>query len=101
RSIWERTAPLRFMRDRTVEDLWGYCRSCYYGKTCLAGCTWTSHVILGRAGKRERLVPVESAPGAPFDHGIFRVVVEDDATYTAPSSGSTSRTSTSSVPPRI
>jgi radical SAM protein with 4Fe4S-binding SPASM domain len=94
RSIWERAAPLRFMRDRTVEDLWGYCRSCYYSKTCLGGCNWTSHVILGRAGnnpychhralemnrlgKRERLVPVDSAPGAPFDHGTFRVVVEDD-----------------------
>ncbi|HEY8943107.1 MAG TPA: radical SAM protein, partial [Polyangiaceae bacterium] len=29
-EIWERSAPLRYTRDRTVDDLWGFCRSCYY-----------------------------------------------------------------------
>ncbi|MEO7094206.1 MAG: radical SAM protein, partial [Polyangiales bacterium] len=24
-DVWERSAPLRYTRDRTVEDLWGYC----------------------------------------------------------------------------
>ncbi len=92
RDIWERAAPLRVMRDRTVEDLWGFCRSCYYADECRAGCTWTSQVLLGRPGNnpychhralefakggtRERLVQVEAAPGEPFDHGRFEIVVE-------------------------
>jgi radical SAM protein with 4Fe4S-binding SPASM domain len=92
-DIWERAKPLRYTRDRTVEDLWGYCRSCYYADTCRAGCTWTSDVFFGkpgnnpychhraleheRMGKRERLVLVEQPEGAPFDHGRFEVVVED------------------------
>jgi radical SAM protein with 4Fe4S-binding SPASM domain len=94
REIWDGTRELRYIRDRTVEDLWGYCRSCYYADVCRAGCTWTSHVILGRPGNnpychhraleharigtRERMVPVESAPGVPFDHGRFELVVERD-----------------------
>lgn len=92
RDIWERATPLRYTRDRTTRDLWGYCGDCYYADNCRAGCTWTSHVILGkpgnnpychhralemqRAGKRERIVRIQEAPGAPFDHGIFDIVVE-------------------------
>jgi radical SAM protein with 4Fe4S-binding SPASM domain len=92
-AIWERSAKMRYTRDRTVEDLWGYCRSCYYAETCMAGCTWTSESLLGRPGnnplchhralehrrmgKRERLIQVERAPGAPFDQGRFELVVED------------------------
>ncbi|MBX3270793.1 MAG: radical SAM protein [Sandaracinaceae bacterium] len=94
REIWEQTAPLRYTRDRTVEDLWGYCRDCYYADVCRAGCTWTSYVLFGRAGnnpychhralerqregKRERVVKVSEAPGLPFDHGHFELVLEDD-----------------------
>ncbi|HEY2512997.1 MAG TPA: radical SAM protein [Polyangiaceae bacterium] len=93
RDIWERAEPLRFTRERTTEDLWGYCKTCYYAEACLAGCTWTSHATLGkpgnnpfchhralemqRMGKRERLVPVEAAPGEPFDFGRFAIVEED------------------------
>lgn len=93
RDIWERAAPLRVMRDRTVDDLWGYCRTCYYADVCRAGCTWTGFSLFGkpgnnplchhralemqRLGKRERLVQVESAPGEPFDRGRFEIVVED------------------------
>ncbi len=93
RDIWERSKPLRFTRDRTVEDLWGYCRDCYYNDTCRAGCSWTTHVLLGkpgnnpychhralellREGKRERVRRVSPAPGEPFDHGIYEIVVED------------------------
>jgi radical SAM protein with 4Fe4S-binding SPASM domain len=94
RDIWERSTPLRYTRDRTVEnDLWGYCKSCYYAEVCRAGCTWTSSVIFGkpgnnpfchhralefqRAGKRETLRRVEAAPGLPFDSGRFELVVED------------------------
>jgi radical SAM protein with 4Fe4S-binding SPASM domain len=92
RDIWERAAPLRFTRDRTVEDLWGLCRTCYYADTCRAGCSWTSHVLFGRPGNnpfchhralellregtRERLVRTEAAPGSPFDYGRFEIVVE-------------------------
>jgi radical SAM protein with 4Fe4S-binding SPASM domain len=91
-DIWERAGPLRYTRDRTVDDLWGYCRGCYYADTCLAGCTWTSDVFFGRPGnnpychhralelanrgERERLVRVAAAPGQPFDHGRFELVVE-------------------------
>jgi radical SAM protein with 4Fe4S-binding SPASM domain len=92
-DIWQRSAPLRYMRDRTVDDLWGYCRDCYYADACRAGCTWTGFSLFGkpgnnpmchhralemrRQGKRERLVQVESAPGAPFDNGRFEIVLED------------------------
>ncbi|MCX5740921.1 MAG: SPASM domain-containing protein [Proteobacteria bacterium] len=92
-DIWQRSAPLRVMRDRTVDDLWGYCRTCYYADECRAGCTWTAFALLGRpgnnpychhralelarVGKRERIVQVEAAPGEPFDHGRFELVVEE------------------------
>lgn len=93
RDIWERSAPLRAMRNRTVDDLWGYCRSCYYAEACGGGCTWTAFSLFGRAGNnplchhravemqrqglRERLVQVAPAPGAPFDHGLFEILVEE------------------------
>jgi radical SAM protein with 4Fe4S-binding SPASM domain len=92
REIWERAAPLRYTRDRTVDDLWGFCRTCYYADACRAGCTWTADVLFGRPGnnpychhrvielarlgKRERLVQTASAPGLPFDHGLFDIVEE-------------------------
>ncbi|MFO0664064.1 MAG: radical SAM protein [Polyangiaceae bacterium] len=93
KDIWERSEPLRFTRSRTVDDLWGFCKGCYYGKECLAGCNWTSHVTLGkpgnnpfchhralemqRMGKRERIVRVSPATGEPFDHGAFEIVEEE------------------------
>jgi radical SAM protein with 4Fe4S-binding SPASM domain len=89
KDIWERSAPLRYTRDRTVEDLWGFCRTCYYADECRAGCTWTSFVFFGRAGNnpychhralemqrkgvREVVTRVEMAPGAPFDYGKFEI----------------------------
>ncbi len=94
REIWERATPLRYTRDRTVDDLWGFCRTCYYAADCLAGCTWTSHVFFGRPGnnpychhralemraqgKRERLVQTRMASGTPFDYAHFELVVEDE-----------------------
>ncbi len=91
-TIWERSEPLRYIRDRTLDDLWGFCRECYYADTCRAGCTWTAHVLFGRPGnnpychhralemqqqgRRERLVQVAAAPGNPFDYGRFELVVE-------------------------
>jgi radical SAM protein with 4Fe4S-binding SPASM domain len=92
-DIWQRATPLRYTRDRTVDDLWGFCRSCYYADVCRAGCTWTSDVFFGKPGnnpychhralefaakgQRERLVRVQAAPGQPFDHGRFELQVED------------------------
>jgi radical SAM protein with 4Fe4S-binding SPASM domain len=93
RDIWERAAPLRFTRDRTTDDLWGYCRDCYYADECRGGCSWTAHVVFGRIGnnpfchhraleflregKRERLRLVTPAEGLPFDHGVFESYLED------------------------
>jgi len=93
-EIWERSAPLRYTRDRTLDDLWGYCRTCYYADECRAGCTWTGFTLFGRpgnnpychhralemkrAGKRERILQTQAAPGEPFDHGAFELIVEDD-----------------------
>jgi radical SAM protein with 4Fe4S-binding SPASM domain len=92
-DIWFRAEPLRYTRDRTPDDLWGFCKTCYYAEECMSGCTWTSFVTLGkpgnnpfchhralelaREGKRERVAQVHAAPGAPFDHGIFEVILED------------------------
>jgi radical SAM protein with 4Fe4S-binding SPASM domain len=93
RDIWERSAPLRHTRDRTRDELWGYCAQCYYGEECRAGCTWMTTSLFGRPGnnpychhraiemqrmgKRERVVLGSEAPGLPFDHGRWELVVED------------------------
>jgi len=90
--IWWKTEELSINRTRTNDELWGFCRGCYYAEVCKAGCTWTTHVLFGRAGNnpychhralelskqglRERIVQVEKAPGIPFDHGRFELIVE-------------------------
>jgi radical SAM protein with 4Fe4S-binding SPASM domain len=92
RDIWERAGPLRFTRTRSVDDLWGRCRTCYYAEACLAGCSWTTHVLFGRPGnnpfchhralelqregRRERLLRTHPAEGVPFDHGRFEIIEE-------------------------
>jgi Y-X(10)_GDL-associated radical SAM protein len=91
-DIWREAPEVSFTRTRTIHDLWGFCRDCYYADVCRAGCTWTGHVLFGRAGNnpfchhralelsrkglRERIVRVEEAPGLPFDHGRFDLVLE-------------------------
>lgn len=91
-EIWDESAELRFTRDRTTDELWGFCKGCYYADTCRGGCSWTAHTLLGRRGNmpychhralelaavglRERIVQVERAPGTPFDFGRFEIVVE-------------------------
>jgi radical SAM protein with 4Fe4S-binding SPASM domain len=91
-EVWEHSAILRFARDRTSDELWGFCKSCYYADVCKAGCSWTAHTFLGRRGNmpicyhrvtelkkrgiRERLVRVEGAPGVPYDHGRFEIIEE-------------------------
>jgi radical SAM protein with 4Fe4S-binding SPASM domain len=104
RDIWERSSALRHMRDRTRAEAWGFCASCYYVNECRAGCTWMASALFGepgnnpychhralelqRVGKRERVVRVASAPGLPFDHASWELIVEDDV---APVGMSTSR----------
>lgn len=94
REIWERSTPLRHMRDRTRAEMWGYCAECYYAEECRAGCTWMSTALFGRpgnnpychhralemklAGKRESVKQTRKAPGLPFDHARWEIVVEDD-----------------------
>ena len=91
-TIWKDTPELGFNRARTVDDLWGFCRTCDFAAECLGGCTFTAHSILGRPGnnpychyrarvhakrgQRERLVPGAAADGLPFDNGVFDIVVE-------------------------
>jgi radical SAM protein with 4Fe4S-binding SPASM domain len=92
REIWDHTPELTFTRTRTVDDLWGFCRTCTFAETCMAGCTFTAHALFGRPGNnpychfraktlaerglRERLVPKERAPGLPFDRARFEIVTE-------------------------
>ena len=92
KEIWSDTDALNINRGRTSAELWGFCRSCYYADVCKAGCTWTTHVLFGRAGNnpychhralelakqglRERIAQVEKASGVPFDHGQFELVLE-------------------------
>lgn len=42
-EIWQTSPAIDFGRLRSVDDLWGFCRDCYYADVCRAGCTWTSH----------------------------------------------------------
>lgn len=92
RAIWDEAPELAFTRDRGVDALWGFCKTCPYAETCLGGCTFTARAIMGRpgnnpychfralaqkkAGKRERLVPRAAAPGEPFDNGVFTLIEE-------------------------
>ncbi len=77
---------------RGLADLWGFCARCPFAAPCRGGCTFTAHALLGRPGNnpychfrartlaaeglRERIVPVERAPGLPFDNGRFELVLE-------------------------
>jgi radical SAM protein with 4Fe4S-binding SPASM domain len=91
-AIWERSKALRYNRDRTVNDLSGFCRTCYYADECRGGCTWMSGSISGEPGnnpychhralelaergQRERVELVEAAPGTSFDRGRWNIVLE-------------------------
>lgn len=97
RQLWESSKEIGFTRGRTADSLWGFCKTCPFAETCLGGCTFTAHSVLGRPGnnpycyfraktlrrenKRERLVLAEAAPGKPFDCGRFELVEE---AYDAP-----------------
>ncbi|MFT3713741.1 MAG: radical SAM protein [Archangium sp.] len=91
-SLWTRPSNMDLTRQRTVDDLWGFCRTCPFAQKCLGGCSFTAHAIAGRPGNnpfchfraktlaargvRERLVLRERAPGEPFDCARFELVEE-------------------------
>ena len=93
REIWDQAPELQYTRNFVLDDLWGFCRSCYYAETCKGGCIWTSSTLLGklgnnpychhralellREGRRERLKLVSKAPGAIRDTALFELVLED------------------------
>jgi radical SAM protein with 4Fe4S-binding SPASM domain len=90
--IWNDSPELAFTRARTVEDLWGFCRTCPFAEVCMGGCSFTAHSLFGRPGnnpychyrartlasrgERERLLPKAPAPGRPFDNGLYEIVLE-------------------------
>ena len=91
-QIWEHGEAIGFARDRSLDELWGFCKTCYYAETCRGGCSWTAHCTLGRRGNnpfcyhrvtqlrrrgvRERLVAKERAPQEPYDFGRLEIVEE-------------------------
>jgi radical SAM protein with 4Fe4S-binding SPASM domain len=91
-DLWSKSPEIRFARDRSTDELWGFCKTCYYADVCRAGCSWTVHTTLGRRGNnpfcyhrvtelrkrgvRERLEHRAAAPNLPYDHGLFELVEE-------------------------
>ncbi|MDC0672756.1 radical SAM/SPASM domain-containing protein [Nannocystis radixulma] len=91
-DLWTRAPEMSALRTRTLDDLWGYCRECYYASVCMAGCTAVSEPVLGRPGNnpfchhralemdrmglRERIEFVRKAPDIAFGTALFRVVRE-------------------------
>ena len=93
-DIWERSAPLRYMRDRTVDDLWGYCRTCYYADACRAGCTWTGFSLFGKPGNNPALSPPragDATAGEARAPGAGRSAARAPRSITASSKSSSRR----------
>jgi Y-X(10)_GDL-associated radical SAM protein len=91
-DIWHHAEEIHFGRLRSVDDLWGFCRSCYYADVCRGGCTWTADSLFGQPGNnpychhrvlelesrglRERVAKVGEAPATPFAIGKFELILE-------------------------
>lgn len=91
-DLWERTAPLRRLREPRAAGARGFCATCYYAAECGGGCTWMAHALFGHPGDnpychhrvlelkarglRERVERVGPAPGEPFDRAEHRLVLE-------------------------
>lgn len=92
-DLWRNAPELCITRSFKVDDLWGFCRTCYYAEVCKGGCVWTASTVLGRRGnnpychhraiellsqgKRERLVQVRRAAGLIRDTALFELEVEE------------------------
>jgi radical SAM protein with 4Fe4S-binding SPASM domain len=86
-DVLHNSKEVNHTRLRSKDDLWGYCKECYYADVCMGGCTWTSHCTMGKAGNNpycihrameyeakglhEHLIRTSPPPGIPFDHGVF------------------------------
>jgi radical SAM protein with 4Fe4S-binding SPASM domain len=91
-EIWHEGEAIHFAREWSPDELWGFCKTCYYAENCHGGCSWTAHCTLGRRGNnpfcyhrvktlerrgiREKLVQRERAPNEPYDFGLFELVEE-------------------------
>lgn len=92
-QLWHESQALYFNRMRSAEQLWGFCRGCYYAGICRGGCTWTSDSLFGRPGNnpycyyrvsqlakqglRERVVKAADAAKTAFAIGAFKLLLED------------------------
>jgi Y-X(10)_GDL-associated radical SAM protein len=91
-EIWHHSERLRAGKVQSVDDLWGFCRTCYYADACRGGCTWIADSLFGRPGNnpychyrvlelekqglRERVVKKKEAPQQAFAIGEFTLVTE-------------------------
>ena len=91
-ELWNTSEALHFARIRTIDSLWGHCRSCYYADVCRGGCTWTSDSLFGKPGNNpychyralelekrgihEKIRKVAEAPDQPFAIGRFELYEE-------------------------
>ncbi len=92
-ELWQGAPELCMTRNFKLDDLWGFCRDCYYAEVCKGGCVWTAATVLGKRGnnpychhraiellaqgKRERLVQVRRASGHIRDTALFELQLED------------------------
>ena len=49
-DIWNTAPEIHFGRLRGKDDLWGFCRGCYYADVCRAGCTDSAAPVPTRRG---------------------------------------------------
>ena len=91
-DVVQNSHELKHLRERTREEMWGFCKGCYYADTCKGGCSWMTTMLFKKTGNnpycihralqleerglRERVVKIEAAPGLPFDQGLFEIVEE-------------------------
>ncbi len=91
-ELWARAPEITYFRRRGLDELWGFCRSCYYAATCMAGCSATTEPIGGRPGNnpycfhralerereglRERMEPALAPAPIAFANGAFRLILE-------------------------
>ncbi len=91
-KLWHEAKEITYFRTRTLDDLWGYCRRCYYAEQCMGGCSATSEPLFGRPGNnpfcyhrvdmlqqeglRERIEMVVPAEDIPFGTARFKLITE-------------------------
>ena len=117
-ELWSHADRLLFNRTRSIDELWGFCGTCYYAEVCRGGCTWTADSLFGRPGnnpychyralqlesrgRRERIVKRREAPAESFAIGEFELIEEPipGREAEAASGGATALTSAGGAPIR-